>query len=151
MNTKLTAKAYIQIQKSPETVFESIINPSEMQNYFASGSDTLTSGQTVEWWFPEFPDHFPVSVKDVVPWSHISFDWSGGKEGMLVEINLEAREDGSTVVRIEEHEMDFSPEGVHEALQQTGGWANFLACLKAWLEYGVQLRKGAFDFLKPSP
>jgi hypothetical protein len=23
--------------------------------------------------------------------------------------------------------------------------ANFLACLKAWLEYGINLRKGAFD------
>lgn len=103
MNTKLTAKAYIQIQKSPESVFEAIINPREMQNYFASGSDTLTSGQTVEWWFPEFPDRFPVSVKDVVPYSHISFDWSGGKEGMLVEINLEARKDGSTVVRVEKN------------------------------------------------
>lgn len=66
MNTKLTAKAYIQIQKSPETVFEAIVNPREMQNCFASGSDTLTSGQTVEWWLPEFPDCFPVSVKDVI-------------------------------------------------------------------------------------
>lgn len=30
----------------------------------------------------------------------------------------------------------------------TDGWANFLACLKAYLEYGINLRKGAFDFLK---
>lgn len=27
------------------------------------------------------------------------------------------------------------------------GWANFLACLKAYLEYGINLRKGAFDFM----
>lgn len=33
-------------------------------------------------------------------------------------------------------------------LQTTGGWSNFPACLKAWLEYGINLRKGAFDFLK---
>jgi hypothetical protein len=33
-------------------------------------------------------------------------------------------------------------------MQNTEGWANFLACLKAWLEYGINLRKGAFDFLK---
>lgn len=34
--------------------------------------------------------------------------------------------------------------GVH---YNTEGWANFLACLKAYLEYGINLRKGAFDFL----
>lgn len=32
--------------------------------------------------------------------------------------------------------------------QNTEGWANFLACLKAYLEYGINLRKGAFDFQK---
>ncbi len=30
----------------------------------------------------------------------------------------------------------------------TEGGANFLACLKAYLEHGIILRKGAFDFLK---
>ncbi len=69
---------------------------------------------------------------------------------MLVEIKLEVQNDGSTVVRVNEHQMDFTPEGVKKALQQTEGWANFLACLKAYLEYGIQLRTGAFDFMKSS-
>ena len=34
------------------------------------------------------------------------------------------------------------------ALGNTEGWANFLACMKAYLEYGIQLRKGAFDFMR---
>ena len=29
----------------------------------------------------------------------------------------------------------------------TAGRANFLACLKAYLEYGINLRKVAFDFM----
>ncbi len=32
----------------------------------------------------------------------------------------------------------------------TEGWANFLACLKAYLEFGINLRKGGFDFMKKS-
>lgn len=28
------------------------------------------------------------------------------------------------------------------------GWSNFLACLKAYLEYNINLRKGAFEFMK---
>ncbi len=27
-------------------------------------------------------------------------------------------------------------------IENSGGWSNFLACLKAYLEYGIQLRKG---------
>lgn len=148
MNNKLTAQAFIQIQKTPEAVFEAIINPEKMKHYFAFGSGILTKGKTVDWWFPEFPDRFPVVVKDIIPYSYISFDWSGGIDDMFVEIKLEAQNDGSTVVRIDEHQMEFTYEGVKQALQQTGGWANFLACLKAYLEYGVELRKGAFDFMK---
>lgn len=33
--------------------------------------------------------------------------------------------------------------------ENTEGWANFLACLKAYLDYGINLRKGAFDFRFP--
>jgi hypothetical protein len=43
------------------------------------------------------------------------------------------------------------PHGASERkwlMGNTEGWANFLACLKAYLEYGINLRKGAFDFLK---
>ena len=150
MNNKLTAKAFIQIQKSPEEIFEAIINPEKMQHYFASGTATMAKGKTVDWWFPEFPDRFPVVVKDIIPYSYISFDWSGGIPDMLVEIKLEVQHDGSTVVRIEEHQMEFTPEDVEKAIQQTGGWSNFLASLKAYLEYGIHLRRGAFDFMKPS-
>ena len=32
-------------------------------------------------------------------------------------------------------------------MANTEGWANFLASLKAWMEYGVNLRRGAFDFM----
>jgi uncharacterized protein YndB with AHSA1/START domain len=36
-------------------------------------------------------------------------------------------------------------EGIKWLKCNTEGWANFLACLKAYLEYGINLRKGAFD------
>ncbi len=149
MNDKLTAKAFIQIQKSAGEVFKAIIDPEQMKHYFACCSAALVTGETVEWWFPEFPDRFAVKAGVIEPYSYISFDWSGGQADMLVEMRLEAQADGSTVLHVEEREMDFSPDGVAMALRQTGGWANFLACLKAYLEYGIELRKGAFEFLKP--
>ena len=146
---KLTAKATIQVLKPAQEVFEAIVNPEKMSHFFIAGSTgRLEEGKTVKWPFPEFPDAFPVTVKTVTPCEYISFDWSGGTEGMLVEIFLEARSKNATIIRVIEKGQTPTDQGIQWVIQQTEGWANFLACMKAWLEYGVHLRKGAFDFMK---
>jgi hypothetical protein len=43
--------------------------------------------------------------------------------------------------------MENSAAGIKWLQGNRGGWANFLACLKAWMEYGINLRKGAFDYM----
>ena len=150
MNDFLTARASIEILKPIEEVFEAIIGPDKMSNYFIEkSSGRLEEGVTVEWKFPEFDDIFPVTGIDIRPYEYISFDWSGGAEGMKVEVFLEAYKDIFTVVRIKESFMPMNDEGIQQAIGQTEGWSNFLACLKASLEYGINLRKGAFDFMRP--
>jgi hypothetical protein len=54
----------------------------------------------------------------------------------------------STLVSVTEKGMENNEAGIKWLIGNTEGWANFLACLKAYLEYGINLRKGAFDFLK---
>ena len=66
---------------------------------------------------------------------------------MLVEMTLTPRGTGSTVVRIAEKSRELDEAGLKWLQGNTQGWANFLACLKAYLEYGINLRKGAFDFM----
>ena len=147
---KLTAKATIQIQKSKNEVFDAIVNPNKMNQYFiASSTGAIETGKIVEWKFPEFDDIFPVMGGDLKQDEYISFDWSGGVDDMLVEIFLEKGENDSTIVKVIEHEMNDDEDGIKQLMGQTEGWANFLACLKAYLEYGINLRKGAFDFMKP--
>ncbi|WP_164112682.1 MULTISPECIES: SRPBCC domain-containing protein [Sphingobacterium] len=149
MNKTLSAKASIQIQKPKEQVFDAIISPEKMNHYFIEhGTGRLETGEIVQWKFPEFEDQFPVTGQQINQNEYISFDWSGGAEGMLVEIFLESQADGSTVVRIKESQMTADENGIQQAIGQTEGWANFLACLKAYLEYGINLRMGAFDFMK---
>ena len=146
---KLTAKATIQIQKPINSVFEAIIDPTKMNQYFIeSSTGRLETDKTVEWKFPEFDELYPVVGKIIRKDEYISFDWSGGKQNMLVEIILEKQTDDSTVVKIVEHEMNDDEAGIKQVIGQTEGWANFLASLKAYLEYGINLRKGAFDFYK---
>ncbi|MBE8722534.1 SRPBCC domain-containing protein [Sphingobacterium pedocola] len=149
MEKNLVAKAAIQIQKPIAEVFEAIIDPEKMSRYFISKSTgRLDTSNTVEWSFPEFEGAFPVEAREIQPFSYISFDWSGGAEDMLVEVFLEPQENNSTVVRVKEKQMKADENGIQQAIGQSEGWANFLACLKAYLEYGINLRKGAFDFRK---
>ncbi|MDM1296611.1 SRPBCC domain-containing protein [Sphingobacterium sp. N143] len=147
---KLTAKASIQIQKPIEEVFEAIVDPNKMNHYFIKASTgRLETGKTVEWTFPEFPDSFPVTGKTIHNHTYISFDWSGGIADQLVEINLSTYGTNSTIVKITEHEMNNDQDGILTMMRQTEGWANFLACMKAYLEYDINLRTGAFDFMFP--
>jgi hypothetical protein len=78
---------------------------------------------------------------------YLSFYWAGDdQKELLVEISLSSRENGSTVVTVTEKGMNNDEAGINWLKGNTEGWANFLACLKAYLEYGINLRKGAFDF-----
>jgi uncharacterized protein YndB with AHSA1/START domain len=89
---------------------------------------------------------FPVKVSKVEVPKYISYHW-GEPHGpdTLVEISLKTLEDKSTFVTITEKSRDNDEKGIEWLRKNTEGWANFLACLKANLEYGINLRKGAFD------
>ncbi len=142
---KLIAKATIQIQKPIDEVFEAIVNPEKMTKYFISeSSGRLETGKELMWKFPEFPGEFRVKDIKVEDNRLISFVWD---EETVVNISLEAQPDGSTIVRVTEDGKINNPDNIKWLTENTEGWANFLACMKAYLEYGIQLRKGAFDFI----
>lgn len=148
MNKKLQIKCSIQIQKPSNEVFEAIVDPSKMSNYFISaGSGRMSERSTLTWQFPEMEMTFPVHVKKVEKDKYISYTWQGDEgEDLLVEISLEERHDRSTVVTITEKEKENNEKGIEWLKGNTEGWANFLASLKAYIEYGINLRKGAFDY-----
>jgi uncharacterized protein YndB with AHSA1/START domain len=67
---------------------------------------------------------------------------------LLVEMTFSPKGRDSTLVTITEKSRKADEAGIKWLKGNTEGWANFLACLKAYLEYGINLRKGAFDFMK---
>ena len=148
MTSNITAKAAIQIQKPIEVVFHAIIDPIEISRYFLeSSTGKIETNKIIQWKFPEFDDIFPVVGKKIQPHEYISFDWSSTNDNMLVEIFLEQKSLTSTIVRIKQNTFKNDEQGINQAIGQTEGWANFLASLKAYLEYGINLRKGAFDYM----
>lgn len=143
---RLESNAAIQIQKPIEEVFEGIVNPEKMTKYFISeSSGRLESSKEVIWKFPEFEDKFPVKEIKIENNSSISFVWD---PETVVKITLEKLPDDSTIVRVTENGKELNEDNLKWALENSGGWANFLACMKAYLEYDIQLRKGAFEFMR---
>lgn len=149
---QLKIKTALQISRPVNEVFEAIVNPRKMSNYFISeGSGRMEEGKTLKWKFPEFSEEAEVEVVQVLPGEYISFQWEGAKgKKMLVEITLLAMPGDSTLVKVTEEGMKADEAGIKWLAQNTEGWANFLASLKAYLEYEINLRKGAFDFMKES-
>jgi uncharacterized protein YndB with AHSA1/START domain len=63
---RLKIKASIQVLKKPHEVFDAIVDPAKMSNYFISkSSGRLETGKTLSWWFPEFTESFPVRVGEI--------------------------------------------------------------------------------------
>ena len=150
-NQQLEIKAKIQVLKPATEVFEAIVDPAKMSGYFiAEGSGRMEEGAVVTWKFPEFEGRFPVRVGKVEKDKYVSFYWDVDGKEMFVEVSLQlVEEDKYTVVTVTEKGMENNEAGIKWLRGNTEGWANFLACMKARLEYGINLRKGAFDFLKP--
>jgi uncharacterized protein YndB with AHSA1/START domain len=146
----LEIKAAIQIAKPAQEVFDAIVDPEKMSNYFISkGSARIEEEKQLIWQFPEFDTEVPVRTGKIEKDRYVSFYWEGSKgKELLVEMTLIPKGDEATLVNVTEKEMENNEAGIKWLKSNTEGWANFLACLKAYLEYGINLRKGAFDFMK---
>ena len=146
---RLEIKCAMQIQKPIHEVFEAIVNPKKMSNYFiASSTGIMEEEKNLIWKFPEFDIECPVKVGKVENNKYVSFYWDNDGFELLVEISLSKKENNSTLVSISEKSMENNEAGLKWLSGNSFGWSNFLACLKAYLEYGINLRKGAFDFMR---
>ncbi|MCW4470152.1 SRPBCC domain-containing protein [Flavobacterium sp. MFBS3-15] len=142
----LEIKAGIQIQKPVNEVFEAVVNPEQMSNYFISqSSGRMEEGKTITWRFPEIDMDVPVRVGKVIQDEYVSYHWDNADNEMLVEITLTPKGE-DTVVIVTEKSAPNNEAGINWLKGNTEGWANFLACLKAWLQHGIHLREGAFDY-----
>jgi uncharacterized protein YndB with AHSA1/START domain len=154
----------IKIQKPIAEVFDAVYNPKKLSGYFTNGgaSAPLDEGTVVTWAFadhPEKPISFPVKVKKTVPNKQIQFTW-GASEGeydpvtgdlptaggydTLVEMNFESLGPNETLVSIREGGWRPTEGGLLGSYQNCQGWTHMSMCLKAYLEFGINLRKGSF-------
>lgn len=146
---KLVISVAMQIAQPVNEVFDAIINPEKMSNYFISESTgIMEEGKELTWKFPEFDERFPIKVDKIVKDSFISYYWQVDGLDLLVEITLTPKVNNSTLVSITEKSRPNDLAGLKWLSGNSFGWSNFLACLKAYMEFGINLRKGSFDFMK---
>ena len=151
---ELKFEVQIKIQKPIAEVYDAVYNPEKLSGYFTNGgaSAPLEGGTTVQWAFDDTPGQekfeFPVEVDESEKDKRIVFRWQGTKEKMnTVEINFESTGDSETLVKISERGWDSTPEDIARSYGNCMGWSQMLSALKAYTEYGINLRKGAYSGL----
>lgn len=102
----------------------------------------MQAGATVEWEFTDVGRRLPVDVKEVEQDRRIVFEWTASGVRARVTILLEPADADTTRISINEARWPMDHEGVQRALGQTQGWTDFVCCMKAYLQHGINLRLG---------
>ncbi len=148
---ELKFQVQTKVQKPVAEVFDAVYDPEKLSNYFTTGGSTgpLEAGTTVMWSWHDYPGSYPVHVKEVIPNELIAFEWkaSSGDYDTRTEITFEALGENETLVKITESGWEETEQGLKDSYGNCFGWTEMSCALKAWLEYGINLRKGAFEGL----
>lgn len=157
---QLKFQVHTKIQKPIAEVFDAIYNPTKLSGYFTTGGATapLDEGTSVIWRFADYPGDVPVTVKKLVRDKQIVLEWdayeppdtaaskipppSGYKT--TVEMTFESLDSNNTLVKISESGWRETQRGLDGSYGNCMGWTQMLCALKAYLEYNINLRKGAF-------
>ncbi len=145
---ELKFQVHAKIARPVAVVFDAVTEPIQLSSYFTAGgaSGPLKQGATVLWKFGDHPGEFPVRVAKLVPNERIEFDWEAEEGGYntCVAMTFEALDASTTLVKIAESGWREDPKGLKSSYGNCYGWTQMLCCLKAYLEYNINLREGYF-------
>jgi uncharacterized protein YndB with AHSA1/START domain len=156
---ELKFKVSARIAKPVPEVFEAVADPAKLSRYFTTGGakGRLETGATVTWDFHDFPGAFPVEVAEVEANRRIVLRWEANEGAPVdgeaitaagysttVTIEFEPLDDTRTLVTIAEEGWRETPSGLRASYGNCQGWSQMLCALKAYLEYGINLREGMY-------
>jgi uncharacterized protein YndB with AHSA1/START domain len=145
-----TFSVFIIVNRPRHEVFEAVADPAQLSAYFTTGGakGRIEAGKTVTWDFHDFPGAFPVGVKQVAPDEKIVLEWKANEPGadynLAVTITFTSVGTDRTKVEIAESGWRDTQSARQASYGNCMGWAQMLAALKAWKEYGINLREGAY-------
>jgi uncharacterized protein YndB with AHSA1/START domain len=136
----------MNILKPLGEVFEAIIDPKKMSQYFiTTGSGRMVEGGVVIWKWDDFNGITQeVKIEKIEKNKRIVFQWNASGMKTSVEMRMVSISSDATTLKIYEDGWKSDEKGIACLAENTQGWVSFLCCLKAYLEYGINLRKGAY-------
>ncbi len=150
----LKFEVQIRIERPVADVFSAVYDPQRLSCFFTNGgaSGPLDPGTTVEWAFADSPGKriaFLVSVVESIQNEAITLEWAGRSDGGNTTVQMRFETDGNdaSVVRISEAGWEPNQNDLDRSYGNCMGWSQMLSALKAYVEYGIDLRKGAYTGL----
>ena len=137
----------MKIRRPRAEVFEAVVDPRHLEGYFvARASAPMAAGTTVQWKWPELDELADVEVMEVTAPERIVFKWGAAEGGYDTEVvmTFTPLPGDETMVQIAESGWRETAKGQEASYGNAGGWAIFVSSLKAYLEYGVNLREGGY-------
>ncbi|WP_431711791.1 SRPBCC domain-containing protein [Glutamicibacter uratoxydans] len=149
---ELTFTVSGHISKPVDLVYEAVADPEQLSKYFTTGGaqGRMETGAEVSWDFHDFPGAFPVQVINAQRPHRLEFTWAGNHTVDNSRLNRVLFEFSSvdagarTKVSISEFSWQPTKAGASAAFDNCEGWASMLAAMKAWMEYGINLREGFY-------
>lgn len=135
----------LKIRKPVAEVFAAVVDADQLSSYFVqTASGPLVAGATVQWSFAEVPEAFDVVVHEVARDTRIVFEWpaASGDYQTRVEMTFTAIDERNTMVRVSESGWGPDAAGLKASYDNASGWMHMLCCMKARLEYDINLRAG---------
>lgn len=138
----VTVKVERHIAKPPAVVFDAIVDPTKLAQYFVSrASGRLASEANVTWEWADVAATLAIEVVQYEQDKKVSFVWAASGTPTKVTLMLEPVGAGTKLVATEAP-FALTEVGAARAMHQTEGWTDFGCCLKAYLQHGIDLRHG---------
>ena len=139
---KIKFTVAVRIDKPIAEVFKAFTDNEILAKYFVSAASApiKAAGDKITWQWGEHKTE--ITVTEFVENKRVAFSWPAYKVDYNVNCVFEFEiVDGKTRVVVTEEGWKDDEAGINSSLMNNAGWKDMLLCLKAWVMYGVDLRK----------
>lgn len=143
MISEITSK--MRFDKSTSEVFEALVDPEKIVNYwFSNSSGRLEEGKKITWLYQEYNAELTIKVVEIEKDKRIVYKWGEDEHETTVAFLLVEEKNGSTVLEVTESGFNTNdPKIVNILLGQKEGWMYMLTCLKGYLENSISTLRGS--------
>ncbi|HAX49986.1 MAG TPA: SRPBCC domain-containing protein [Ignavibacteria bacterium] len=139
---KIKFTVAVRIDKPIAEVFRAFTDDAAITKYFVTSASApiKAAGDKITWSWGEHKTD--INITEFEENKKITFTWPGYKVDYDINVTFIFEEvDGKTRVSVTEEGYKNDDDGITSSFMNNAGWKDMLLSLKAWVMYGVDLRK----------